>query len=438
MTTKLAQEYQVGTSTVALRVGDILESKAEIIVSSDDDKFSMNGGVSAAILRAGGSSIKEEAQKQIAPRQLGDMIETGHGSLSYKRIYHVVSRFNGRHERPDFETTRACISAAVDNCIEALSRSAYGSIAFPAIGTGYAGHDPADVAAAFAAALGKKLGTVKKPLRVELYIHPGLLTGLLEFLRVFEDKATWLAAPIRDHAVAMVHGIRTDARWYSQVGRFLREADPSINPVPIGYGFFDVVSFLIPSRRIRQRLIDKVAKNLDTMIETKSTRKLSIIAHSFGTFLTAYALLKSPKVKVHRLILCGSIVPKDFDWSKLQSQLDVIDESQHPQACAINDHGWRDIWPVFAQTMTWGYGSSGRFGFQTVLVVDRAHDLSHSEFFKKEFVARYWVPALVHGSIVPNNVDPPMAGYLLLFLTRVQVKYVILAGIAVWLFFRFR
>jgi len=437
MSAKLTQEYRIGACTVALRVGDILESDAKVLVSSDDDHFSMNGGVSAAILRAGGNSIKEEAQKQIAERQLGAMIETGAGTLNRQvRIYHVVSRFNGKHERFDLATTTACISAAVDNCIEALDRSAWRSIAFPAIGTGYAGHAPADVALAFAAALGKKLRSAKHALSVELYIHPTLLTGLFDFFKAFEDKATWQAAPVRDHAVVMIHGIRTDARWQDQVGGVLRAADPRINPVPIGYGFLDVFRFVLPFCLIRRSLIKEVADDLDTLSQTKSTTHLSIIAHSFGTYLTAYALRKATNVRVHRLILCGSVVPRLFPWKKLQSRLEVIDTTNYPNARVINDYGWRDVWPVLAQTITWGYGSSGRFGFKKPLVTDRAHNLSHSDFFTDDFVKKYWVPALVRGETVPNNEKQPISAYWLQVLTVLRVKYLLLAG-AVWLIHKF-
>lgn len=423
-----AQEYRVGQSVVALRIGNILNTKTEVIVSSDDDYFTMSGGVSLAILQEGGADIRRDAQAQIARRELGDMIETGAGLLSFRRIYHVVSRFDGGERHFDLATTHACIQRAVDNCIEALARSAYTTIAFPAIGTGYAGHAPADVASSFAKALGTALAAEQKSLQVELYIHPDSLVGdatFIKFFHAFENKADWLANPVRSHAIAMIHGIRTDARWHDQVGSWLRKADPSINPVPIGYGFFDVFSFLLPSSSIRRGLIGRVEAELNELYETKSTQHLSIIAHSFGTFLVAFALLRCTNVKVHRLILCGSIVPRTFPWAKLRERLEVIDAANFPQVHVINDCGWRDIWPVLAHSITFGYGPSGRFGFQTALDKDRTHDLAHSDFFTEQFVTDFWLPALVDSRIVPNNVSPPPSAWILQLLTRFHLKVLV-------------
>ena len=141
-----AQEYQVGDSAVVLRIGDILTSKADVVVSSDDDNFTMSGGVSLSLLNAGGAGIKRDAQSQRAKRNLGDMIETTAGTLHFKRIYHVVSRIDGK-PKPSESETEGFVKNSVDNALEALSRSAYSSIAIPAIGTGYAKHKPAEVAA---------------------------------------------------------------------------------------------------------------------------------------------------------------------------------------------------------------------------------------------------------------------------------------------------
>jgi hypothetical protein len=59
----------------------------------------------------------------------------------------------------------------------------------------------------------------------------------------------------------------------------------------------------------------------------------------------------------------------------------------------INECGIRDVWPVLAQSVTWGYGSTGTFGFGVQNVRDRFHPSGHSAFFDKNFVRDYWLPA---------------------------------------------
>lgn len=45
-------------------------SQADVIVSSDDTGISMGGGISGSILKAGGESIRQDAQKKL-PAQIG-------------------------------------------------------------------------------------------------------------------------------------------------------------------------------------------------------------------------------------------------------------------------------------------------------------------------------------------------------------------------------
>lgn len=55
--------YTFNQSTLTVKFGNILESQAEIIASSDDCYVTMGGGVSRAILRAGGESVFISSEK---------------------------------------------------------------------------------------------------------------------------------------------------------------------------------------------------------------------------------------------------------------------------------------------------------------------------------------------------------------------------------------
>ena len=56
-----SRQYIFNKSKLTVRFGNILESQSEVIVSSDDCYMSMGGGVSRAILKEGGLSIKSDA-----------------------------------------------------------------------------------------------------------------------------------------------------------------------------------------------------------------------------------------------------------------------------------------------------------------------------------------------------------------------------------------
>lgn len=52
-----SRQYIYNQSTLTVKFGNIIDSHADIIVSSDDSCVTMGGGVSRAILRAGGDAI---------------------------------------------------------------------------------------------------------------------------------------------------------------------------------------------------------------------------------------------------------------------------------------------------------------------------------------------------------------------------------------------
>src|SRR3954447_2647749 len=82
--------YQVGSSTLSLRFGDILTSDAEVLVSSDDYMLSMGGGVSASIAAAAGTALELDVTKAV-PRQLGDVVVTTAGALAARYVFHVIT-----------------------------------------------------------------------------------------------------------------------------------------------------------------------------------------------------------------------------------------------------------------------------------------------------------------------------------------------------------
>lgn len=85
------RKYHYNNSTMTIVFGNILDSKAEVIVSSDDTGISMAGGISGAIRKAGGDIIREDAQKKL-PAQVGDVIVSTSGSLAHQKyVFHCLS-----------------------------------------------------------------------------------------------------------------------------------------------------------------------------------------------------------------------------------------------------------------------------------------------------------------------------------------------------------
>jgi pimeloyl-ACP methyl ester carboxylesterase len=202
--------------------------------------------------------------------------------------------------------------------------------------------------------------------------------------------------------VVLVHGIRTQAAWAEMVKHAL-EDEPTVQKViPIRYGYFNLFRFLTPVFT-RHGPIQLLARELRDIRKQYPNARLSLIAHSFGTYAAAKVLENETDIAFDRLVFCGSIVPQDFRWDK------VADRVRHE---ILNDCGTRDLWPVLARFMTWGFGPSGTYGFGKNRVRDRFHNYRHSDFFNREFVEQFWSPYIASGTIVHsewelNRPKPP-------------------------------
>ena len=176
---KKEKVYQMNNSTVTIIIGDILSSKAEVIVSSDDTNISMGGGVSYSILTAGGEFIKQDAQKKL-PALLGDVVVSTAGKLEHQKyIFHCLTTDLERDD--DFFKEKLSKNGAlnmgsyivrhsVDNCFRLMQALNITSIAFPCIGTGAAGIDLNEMAKDMADAISEHLSRTNIPYHIELYI----------------------------------------------------------------------------------------------------------------------------------------------------------------------------------------------------------------------------------------------------------------------------
>ncbi len=193
--------------------------------------------------------------------------------------------------------------------------------------------------------------------------------------------------------VALVHGIRTAAGWQEKA-RAALQVEGKVKVVPIGYGYQDVVRFLGPFRR---HAIDRVEHELRDLQRLHSNSDLVVMAHSFGTYIISKILRQSPDIRIRRLLLCGSIIPVNYRWDQLAHEF--TDKN------CVNEVGTRDFWPVFARVASFGYGSSGSFGFKTARVWDRFFDYAHSDFFTDEHLSKYWQPFILSGQVVESPWD---------------------------------
>jgi len=227
--------------------------------------------------------------------------------------------------------------------------------------------------------------------------------------------------------IILVHGIRTRAEWQGRL-RYLLEADGQTKVEPLGYGYFDVIRFLCPVMSRRGPVDEIEYKIRDALNLHDAYNELIFVGHSFGTYVLGTILKERPDIKPNRMLLCGSILSRKYRWDKLPNRPNGV----------LNEAGSRDIWPILARAMTWGFDSTGTFGFKTPGVRDRYHDCTHSEYFKPGFAEQYWLPWIINGELRESPFEignQPATPFFKNILELLPIKYVALAlaGLAVWL-----
>ncbi len=98
-------------------------------------------------------------------------------------------------------------------------------------------------------------------------------------------------------------------------------------------------------------------------------------------------MLKYPDVRFDKIILCGSILPRDFDWATLfdRDQVNLV----------RNEFGVRDIWSAMVGLAIKDAGASGADGFMslsTVISQERYEYFRHGDFFHVSHIENEWLP----------------------------------------------
>jgi hypothetical protein len=118
-------------------------------------------------------------------------------------------------------------------------------------------------------------------------------------------------------------------------------------------------------------------------------------------------MLKYEDIRFDKIVLCGSILPRDFDWARLFARDQV--------ALVRNECGHKDPWPGWASRLVPGTGTSGSAGFDwfEAVVEDEDYDEhGHGESLCRRHIEEYWVPffrrrpsplALLHGRDIQDG-----------------------------------
>lgn len=168
--------FYVRNSTVIIKSGSIIDSKCDVIVSSDDNLITHGGGVSLAIFQKGGPALEKDAKKNI-PAELGDIVVTSAGNLTQKLIFHAITlalaknNNNNLSQKDNIDIQEYIVSNAMRRGFYLLSSLQLSSIAFPVIGTGTARIPFEKAIKCMLSIFAEQLQKTAKPLLVELWVY---------------------------------------------------------------------------------------------------------------------------------------------------------------------------------------------------------------------------------------------------------------------------
>ncbi len=188
--------YRFNNSTVKVIFGDLMQSKAEVLLISGSVGLPMQGGLPGLVRSRCGKAVADDAAKHPDAR-LGDVIVTSAGSLSAKYLFQAVTVTNycevlpHRDIKEDVKVYEYIVGHAIAKSFRLISAMDLTSIAMPCLGLGMANMPIEAVAKITAKTIAKCLARTNKSMEVELYIHDSYdIYNRFDYLAYFE----WFAA----------------------------------------------------------------------------------------------------------------------------------------------------------------------------------------------------------------------------------------------------
>ena len=89
------------------------------------------------------------------------------------------------------------------------------------------------------------------------------------------------------HIVLLIHGIRDYGLWQTEIKDELHRS--GFVAVSTNYGRFHLVRFLIPVSFFRNQAIAEIERQVRDVRKEYPNSPISVIAHSFGTYVSAYS-----------------------------------------------------------------------------------------------------------------------------------------------------
>ena len=191
----------------------------------------------------------------------------------------------------------------------------------------------------------------------------------------------------------LVHGIMTSAKWQKTASEVLSDQRIPFKIYDFGkYGLHKYLFKGVNDRKVEEFYRDygAILREYGGELDVRSyTKRPSVVAHSFGTYLVGYSMLKYEEVRFDKIIFCGSVLPTDFDWATLfrRGQVNRVK----------NEYSAKDFWGGVTGKVVSKTGLGGVKGFHVYLAdfEEKAYEFHrHSDYFDCQHIQNSWVPFL--------------------------------------------
>jgi pimeloyl-ACP methyl ester carboxylesterase len=163
----------------------------------------------------------------------------------------------------------------------------------------------------------------------------------------------------RNPVVMVLHGIRAgNESWVEQIRTLVGRR--AANALAIGptYQYFSLLDFAIPW--IRSNKLRFFHDQYSELLARHPLARFCFIGHSNGTYLLGHSLRRIPGMAFDRVVLLGSVLPREYDW---KSRFDLSQVRE-----VVNHRASRDVPVSIACNLLRSLGmkdvgTAGVFGF---------------------------------------------------------------------------
>ncbi len=191
--------------------------------------------------------------------------------------------------------------------------------------------------------------------------------------------------------IISLHGIRTDGQWQDKLGEIVEKH--GFEHRPFKYGYYDVFRFLNPGSN--KKMVEKFYDFYSDLANQTNTVP-SVVAHSFGTFIVAHCMLKRHDIRFDKIIFCGSILSRNFEWTTLlaRNQINQV----------LNEFSKLDVWARLVKFFVRKTGRSGYAGsnYKRPNFFEKRFEYDHSDYFSGNHMKENWLSFLTNQS--PNFI----------------------------------